>query len=588
MTDTTELAYKMIREDNPRNEYFQKCADAYHCIYELPPELKLLPWVHKHVSQKLHNALAASRRVLSTKHAKIKKIPYVGDTANKKKANEDERNLEWQLRNASQLRSDRIESDFVESALLYKCVGAMVIDIDWQIKQAKALNMDTTAMERARRISRFVVNVYNPAHLHVQRSVYGVDTVLLAYRRSATEVIKEWGKENIPQEIKDIADKEDSDTIYYFDLMNHETRSVWVQNDKESDPYWIMNETDHGLDFLPWVEELGGSALEDDVAHKYQSMPYSVIKSGALETQHVMGTLMLTDAIAKAIPAEFVEEGPNPERATIDAMDPHGTIKMAAGNTLKALQKSGIDPKLAELYDRSSMDVQQSTIPDVLMGGALPSGMAFSTYNLATQTAIGQIKPFKELAEKGIAQVCRLMLMWVRHTGVPLTAYGVQDRGDLGVSYTINPDEIDPTALYIEAELIPVKPTDDIAKWNAGSIANQVGLPREYVLEDAGVDDPQGALKLWEAEKIDEHLLEKWKAKEMMALEQEAMAAQRAMEQEAMAAQQAQEQPQQGMIPGGQGFSVGEGGTPPIQANPPENQLREQVQGKTRTGEPLA
>ena len=199
MDKTVELAYRMIEIDEPRNSYFQKCADAYHCVYELPPELKVIPWAHKHISQKLHNSIAGGVKALATKHAKIKKYPYLPDTDNKEKANNDERNLEWQLRSASQLRANRLETDFVESAMLYMSLGAMVIDIDWQIKQAEALGLNTTAMERARRISRFAVNAYNPMHLHVKRSVYGTDTVLLAYKRSAAEVIMEWGKDNIPQ-----------------------------------------------------------------------------------------------------------------------------------------------------------------------------------------------------------------------------------------------------------------------------------------------------------------------------------------------------------------------------------------------------
>ncbi len=78
-----ELAYRMIDNDEPRNRYFQQCADAYHCVYELPPELKAIDWVHKHISQKLHNSIAGGVKALATKRAKIKKYPYLPITANK-------------------------------------------------------------------------------------------------------------------------------------------------------------------------------------------------------------------------------------------------------------------------------------------------------------------------------------------------------------------------------------------------------------------------------------------------------------------------------------------------------------------------
>ena len=162
-------------------------------------------------------------------------------------------------------------------------------------------------------------------------------------------------------------------------------------------------------------------------------------------------------------------------------------------------------------------------------------------------------------------------------------AYGTNDRGDIGKSYKIDPGEIDPTGIYLEAELIPVEPTDELAKWNAGTIANRLGLPKEYVLEDGGVDDPQEALKIWEAEAIDTQLLEEWKQKRMIEIQMQAQQAQMAQQAQAAQAQQAQQQQAQQMapeqaayseVPGGQGYDTGQGGTPPIQANPPENQLR--------------
>ena len=160
----------------------------------------------------------------------------------------------------------------------------------------------------------------------------------------------------------------------------------------------------------------------------------------------------------------------------------------------------------------------------------------------------------------------------------------MQDRVDLGESYTIEPETIDPTGIYIKAELIPLKPTDDLAKWNAGQIANQVGLPKEYILEDAGIEDPQEALKVWESEKIDDQLFEEWRLERMNEIEEAAREKQ--LEQQERAKAMAEEQA--AAAGGGPGMDTSQGGTPSIQANPPETQLREQVQGRTRTGEPLA
>lgn len=596
--EAKKIADSMIDADRDRDNAFQAYADMYHLRWKLPDELGKVQWIRKFIASDPHDAVASGVRVLSALRPKIKKHPLLPDEKNRERANMEERVLAWHLWSADRRRPVSVVSDTVQAALLYNAVALHVSDLENEIRVRKEMGQSTKRLEIARRSGRFTIQAFNPMDVHVKRSVYGPECVLLSQKRMATEVMAEWGK--LAKSLQTMADN--GEMVRYYDYWDYDNRAVWVTSDtaatNAAEIGVIMRPTSHDLDFLPWVALMGGTDLEHLEHYKYHPMLFPMYFSQSWETLNVIRTLVMSEAISRVASPMFSDEGPNQMEASVDYGDPLKIAKPAPGNTLKALPPAPIDQGLQQIADMISSDVQRSTISRILMGGDIPSGTAYSTLNLATQTAVGALKPAKELAEKSLAEMFKVMLAWVVHTEVPLLAYGNVEKTDsYGENMIIQPDEIDLSALYIDVELSPDVPTDRLQRANAASIMVQYGYPREYALEDLGVEDPQQAIRQWYFERYVQQKFDSEVQREQQAIQLEMQAQQMQMQmqmqqaqmQEQQAMQQQQMQQQQGGMPPevgqGQGYNPAMGGTPAVMAQPPDQALREMVRQQTFGGE---
>jgi hypothetical protein len=475
------------------------------------------------------------------------------------------------------------------SALLYMAVAAVVIDLDQHIKQVERTGGNTKYLKALRKQSRFAVATHNPKNVHVQRDVFGVRGVLLAIEKPAQEVIDEWGAED------DKLDKlaEESKNVWYYDYIDYDSRCVFCTASeirlqaKGTQGIVEICREDHNLPFLPWAAMLGGNTLEAKEEDKYHPLLYSLRTSGNWDNVNVIRTLYMSEAIAHAAAPRIVEEGPSEERAEIDYGDPSQAIKAPTGNTVKPFPPPVLDQSMATVDDRLTAQINQSTVSRVLMGGEIAAGTSFASLNLQTQTALGALKPAKELAEKALAEIFVMMLLWAKESSTPLMAYGSDKHLDLGKQYILEVENIPEEDLYIDVELVADLPTDKLQKANTAGMLTQFGYSRERALEDMGVSDPQGEMKQWYGEKYIDHIFEMAKQKQMLEMQaemanqqaQEQMGMQQQAQQEQMMAQQqaeAQQMAQMGqqqpgaesMQPGGQGFNAAMGGMPPAAAAP--------------------
>jgi len=605
------LADQMIAADRDRDQANAKYDDMYKSQWSLPAGINELDWVRKAISTDPHDAIAAGTRVLSTLAPQVRIQPTAPGEGTKKKVNEWERALKWALKAADRRRMSSIIADVVKSALLYDEVVVNVIDLDYQIKQKQMMKGDTKRLNAARRAGRFVVNVYHPKDVHVRYSNMGAEAVLLVKKMSAKNLISEWGE--LASKHTDLVAMTDpevrDDEVTLYDYTDWNMRCVWVSAEKSSpvgEAYVIIGPEPHNLDFLPWAAQVGGSALEDNQRFKRQPILFSVLNSGQWETQNVIRTLYTSEVIAHAAAPRLKEEGPMPKSTSnTDYGDPNKPIKVTPGNKMDQMSPPPIDSALAEIDDRIGQSIDKATVSRILQNAEPGSGMAYATLNLATQTAVGALKPAKSLSEKTIAEILYLIMMWIRYTKKSFTAYGAGKK-DSGVQYTIEPDEIDPEALFIEAELIPDVPTDRQQRANtAALLVESVDYPIERALEDVGVEDPQEAIKARYLERLVraklDTMIEQQRSQMQMQLQMEM---QTAMMQMQMGMQQAQAQAQQqammpmqgASMPGppppgmedmmGQGMNPAAGGLPPGMGNPTGN-LREEVSGMDREGNPL-
>jgi hypothetical protein len=291
--------------------------------------------------------------------------------------------------------------------------------------------------------------------------------------------------------------------------MDLEQRAVWAipQTDgaaladpvgvDEAGAIEILRE-EHGLGFLPWAAKVGGTTLGSGGS---QRMPllYSIWAAGQWDTQNIVETLMTSEVIAYAAAPRMKVEGPS-DSVEVDYGEPGRVVHVPPGHTLESMAPPGLDQSMAEIAQRVSERIGKSTVPRVLQTGDFPAATAFATLNLATQSGIKALAPYKELAEDALAEVFTLMLDWLQFSGQPLEAVdGRRGRGD---KIKVKSKEL--ADLIVDVELTADVPTDRMARINAASMAvRDLGYGRERALEQIGETDAREVMRQSAAEELE-------------------------------------------------------------------------------------
>jgi len=564
------LADKMIDNDSGRDKAFRYYQKMRRIDWKIPGPADAIPGIRKVIDTAPSDAVSKAVQVMASRPPKLHMMPAINNPEGKKRANMIERVLKWNLMQADRRRSIGVVSDVFESAALYGAVAMNIMDIENQLKNVEG-DAARKKLERARRYGRFIINTFNPADVHVRRSSYGVECVLLSQEKPAYEVIAEYPQAETA--LKQLA--KDGKNVGYRYYMDYDVSCVWVEADG-MDAQTVVAPSSHDLPFMYWVAQMGGTILDSMEAHRYRPVLCPVYMSDEWETKNMVDTLMASDVIWKALAPVLAVEG-GMDDVTYDTGDPlRRVLNVKGGGSVRPLPPNQIDPGLLTISQEFRGRMNDSTVSTLLGGADIPSGTSFAALNLQTQTALGALKPAKELTEKALAEMFTIMLLWTSYTGIDLTAYNDQRRNaEYGEEYTIPADEIDEENIYISVELDPDEPTDKLQRANTATLLMQLGYPKSYALEDMGVEDPEKAM--------DEHYFERMTDLEMQTYEQERMM-QMQMEQQAqqMQEQEAQQLAQQadlaGVIPGGEDFNPAMGGMPPAAAFP--GATREGVNGE--------
>lgn len=597
------LAQDMVQRDAQRDQMLAAMDRMWRGDWSLPPQMADLRWVHKVVSSDPHDALRAGTRVLSSVEPYIKVQPLAGDEAQRGNADKLERALSWLFRNASRRRRASVLRDVVLSALMYDEVVAQVVYLPHQVGAMQAMEGDAARLQAAQRYGPFAILVRNPRQVHVRYSDWMPEAVLMKRVMPAAEALDYWGKKagRLKRALKERQNAE-MRYITLYDYMDLEMRVVWAVPQEEggittpplpddwdgkSQAGIEMLREEHGLGFLPWVAKVGGTTLAEDPLHQRIPLLYSVYQTRQWETQNVLETLMTSEAIAYAAAPRLKVEGPT-DMVEVDYGEPGRTAYVPPGHNISPMTPPQLDTSLANIADRVSERIGKSTVPRVLQSGDYPGGTAFSTLNLATQSGIKSLNPYKELAEQALADIFTQMLYWVAQDGKPLVAFG-HGRSDRGQQLVLDPRDYDHQQMFIEVELTADVPTDRMARINAGAMAvRELGYSRARALEQVGESDPQEIMQQARQEEMEAVALEIEKQKELALakVEIEQLVAQQKAEAEpaapvtkpggdennGQAALQAdkgiQAAIQRKLAAGGQGFNPALGGTPPVMAAP--------------------
>jgi hypothetical protein len=166
------IASELIAADHERDQMLHAMDDMWQARWALPPAVAGLKWIHKVVSSDPHDAVRAGTRVLSSVAPRLTIHPTGQGEAGRALAEQIERALAWNFRNASRRRQASVLRDVVLSALLYDEVVAQVVYLPNQAAAQLGLeNAEHSSRPDARgRYGPFAIIVRNPQQVHVRYS----------------------------------------------------------------------------------------------------------------------------------------------------------------------------------------------------------------------------------------------------------------------------------------------------------------------------------------------------------------------------------------------------------------------------------
>jgi hypothetical protein len=583
------LAQTMIDRDKERDSDFIEYENMIHGVWNLPEGLPA--YVGKDVNTLGHDAVYSPTRVLSSLEPDVTLFPLAGNQDTRDRANMIEQMIKWQLWGARKRRHSSIVTEIVQSSIMYHAVAVEMVDLDYQKKLYTALKIPSKRFESIRRYGRFAFNVYNPRFVHAQYSQYGVERILVSQIKTAYELYQNYGE--AAKALKEDADTVDSIVEYVeYKMIDTEETCVWAEPYNgstakpvgEEDAIVIIEPTKHKMSYLPWSVRCGGSNLETREKYKYHPVLASVLWFGQWDNINMLDSLKTSKAMATAGAPDAVEEGANPRSDTkVDYDKPFQVAHPSPGNKIVPFPTPQIDQRLLEVSADLRSQAMKSTIPGVLQNQDVPSGMAYATYNLQLQNALSVVKPYQELAERILSDVCELMLLSIHYSKIPMRAYNWNrnDAEGYGNEYTIDPEEIYPDGIYFDVKLKADVPSDEMVKLQSvlQAVAG-LGMAKEDALERFGVENPSETMN----KRFEEQLLENEvnliitgkQAEQQMAMQQQ-------IAQQQMAMQQAQAAANPQGVEGAEGMNPANGSAPPAMVNP--GATREMQTGQTRSGQ---
>jgi hypothetical protein len=636
--DYQDIASCMIKDDDGLAKLYGQIDRMVHLEWALPDALSRMEHIRAYTSDDPYKAVQAGTRALSSITPRLmidpitvykaadQKRPNVNSARLREKANDWERVLIWQWELLKR-RSGSLLADIVASAIRYDAVRAQVIYLPYQIKSIEESGGNANRYKAARRYGDFAVQLYHPGMVHVRRSVYMTEEVLVATPMAPRAIVDMYGDK--AASLAQLLDTdEEPENCFLFDMQSLEHRCVWAVKSAEGqvldagsleakEVFEIIPPEDNKYPFISWVCADGGTMLDSSPEHQHHPMLYPIVKSGAWENDNIAGTIMLSETIAEAAQPGLIISGVGADEVEVDYSVPPNILRLKPAQTAVVQQKNGLDPAKRELVDRLKAEMNEATVARVLVSAETGPGEAYSAFDLRAKIATRSLFPFRNLAQIAVGGVFETMLLWAHYTGNNIDGYD-QRKNKRGKYYCIESDDIDPNCLYIAAELQEDVPTDRQQKINGASILKREGLyPDSKILEELGDTDPEGTMDELYREQILKALMQgKLQFLTMQASGEIQQLIQQAAQE--MAQQQAQSQteapqfgegtPQglEGLPPevagmlggqaqditggmgmpgvGGAGMAPPMGGQPPAMMNPAGN-VREQQTGLTRTGE---
>src|SRR3990167_8298060 len=453
-----EVANEMIERYRDLRLDQQKMDEVVRLKWQLPDGMP--EWARAFNTTVPYDGIKAGVRVLSGLDEHITIDPYafeenmLGDlVAAKERANLWEIALKWQM-NRAVGRKDSLRQGVIRSAVMYVSVQdpQRIMDF-WNNSE----------------LGQVVEEDYCPEDWLLFDYVDYNRRVVFCYPGKNVELISSYKV----MEYFDAKGKKYSHDIPAIELLNEEWK----------------------FDFLPWAIANGGDGLVDSPEADRFPLLYGLIQSDQWNNTNILGSLVLSEAIAEAARPDVAKIGVNPDLVEGDHGEVGGAWRVPAGHEIKDMQQKSLDPALREAYDRGLSDMRGTSIPQVLVTAEMGPDEPFAGFNLRIQQAMAALIPYKNTAERWFEEAYRLMLYWVKEGGKPISAPGGAE---------IAPEQIDKERIYLGVTLEADVPIDKQQRMaTAIEASRNLKIPTRDILEMLGETNPERKITEWMQEQLD-------------------------------------------------------------------------------------
>lgn len=612
--DTAATIRSIIKNNEPRNSLYRQIDAAVETKFEPSAALKELPFVkNRHYAlTDIADARNAGVRTFAVLMPTIEVSPNNDNEYEYDRVERIEQFLSWEFQKMNRVNRNTVHSQIIESAINYHAVALQTQYLPYHYKGKKKTNKIKAALRQ----KNFNWVVHHPGTVHVDYakddSVNGVAKVS---EYTLQQLVDRFGKEN-PGIIKLLktVDRKSKETFLHtkyklVDWTDWEKRQMWVvQGEVDESDYVVMDE-DHNLPFIPWV-----------VVDKGNPLWQSVIESGMWDNAQHMNIIRFAKSIEQASAPSMVVQSPDGtlKGVWIDPTNPSNPMTVAAGTTVRELQRPQIDPQLETHFQEMRAAIQKSTVSQVLTDIGQYSDAPFSTVNQIVQMALGQLAPAKQVAEDAEAQAFYQMFEWIEHSNMPLVTYRMEDKSsetgnkkrgeEIGIfpgkqpkpEDGMTPEEakaftkrvyFDLDALYIKVAMKSQNTADEQARQNVviNALTHQ-GASKEWGWEQMGYENYQLVEEQRATEMLSEAEVQKVIAMKQLEVQKAQMQMQMEAQQAAQQAQQPQSQSQSDLNAGNamstvQGNDMRAGGNPAAMTAP--GMTRETMTGEDSIGAEL-
>jgi hypothetical protein len=498
---------------------------------------------------------------------------------------------------------------------MYDEVVGQIIHLPTQIKMIGKLGGNPNRQKAALRYGDFAVLLRNPKTVYTRYSDYMLEAVMYASIKRPEEIQAFWNNDQLEAIINsDMAPKDwvVLDYVDYFRRVVFCYPGTTIEQISPGGTFHIGDDdsgTDMAaitlmnapweLDFLPWAAVIGGTTLESKPENARFPLLYGVLKSDQWNNTNIIGTLMMSEAIAEAARPDVIRQGISPDSIEATYGQPGGTWDVPAGHEVTPMPPGQLDPALREALDRQLTDMSRATIPSVLVTAEALPDEPFAGFNQRIQQAMASLMPYKFLAERWFEEAYRLMLYWAEETNTPIQGYNPDE--EESQLYIINPADIKKDRVYLSVALQQDVPIDKQQRMQTAiAAATNLKIPTRDILEMLGETDPERKINEWMHEQMDnayfQGVLQHITFQAQQAIEEtqqvaafEAQMQVQAQQAQEQLAQQGQPQQQGGVEQGVEGaaFDPSQGGQPAAQAIEGVGS-QPQTTGVTQGGEDVA